>query len=93
MFGTLRRKDQVSKREIPGIWMWLLREDLGRGNNLGWAWKDRTGFREEQSGEGACRMSLVSSQGDVGAAQAEVGRRVLLGDGEMKGRSMGQEHH
>lgn len=40
MFGTLGRKDQGSKREIPGICMWLLREDLGKESNLGWAWKD-----------------------------------------------------
>lgn len=40
MFGTLGRKGQGSRREIPGIWMWLLREDLRRGSNLDWAWKD-----------------------------------------------------
>lgn len=48
--------------------------------------------------EGVYRMSdeLVFSLEDVSPGQAEVGRRVLIGDGEVKlksRKSMGQKHH
>lgn len=72
--------------------MWLLREDLRRGSNLGWAWKDEQVLERSRVGREHLD-ELGSSQGDVWTAQAEVGRRVLFGDGEMKGKSMGQEHH
>lgn len=63
MFGILGRKACGSQERSSEF----VKEGFGRGNNFTWAWKDRAGVSEEQRGEEACRMGLVSSQGEVKA--------------------------
>lgn len=55
---------------------------MGEGKELQLGLEGQAGFREDQSGQGACRTGMVSSQGQVWARQAEMG--LLVGDGGMR---------